>query len=257
MLQVIILGCGASIGVPVIGCDCSVCLSDSKYNKRTRSAIYINNENSQILVDFGFDIKYQLVREKISKLDCAILTHYHSDHVNGIDDLRVFSFAEKKPLKIYGDHISIGNLHKKFDYLFSTNSFMQGKIFETKNVDFFDKIKINTIEIQFFRQNHGPIDSLGLRIGDFVYSSDVINFPAESEKFLKNIKVWILDCMDFKSNQNHAGLDKVLEWREKYKPEQILLTNMRHTIDYHKIMDILPNNVKPLYDGYKFTLYTR
>lgn len=254
MLQVTILGCGASIGVPVIGCGCSVCLSDSKYNKRTRSAIYINDENSQILVDFGFDIKHQLVREKINKLDCAVLTHYHSDHVNGIDDLRIFSFMEKKALEIYTDENTAANLHKKFDYLFNSDLFVQGQIFKTKQVNFFDKIKINTIEIQFFRQNHGPIDSLGLRIGDFVYSPDVINFPPESEKFLQNIKIWILDCMDYTSNKNHAGLDKVLEWREKYKPEQILLTNMRHTIDYHEIIKILPDNVKPLYDGYKFNI---
>ncbi|MFV9856301.1 MAG: MBL fold metallo-hydrolase, partial [Rickettsia aeschlimannii] len=106
MLQVTILGCGASIGVPVIGCDCSTCTSLSKYNKRTRSAIYINDENSQILVDFGFDIRNQLLREKINKLDCAILTHYHSDHVNGIDDLRVFTFMQGKPFEIYTDHDS-------------------------------------------------------------------------------------------------------------------------------------------------------
>lgn len=254
MLQVTILGCGASIGVPVIGCGCSICLSNSKYNKRTRSAIYINDENSQILVDFGFDIKHQLVREKINKLDCAVLTHYHSDHVNGIDDLRIFSFMEKKALEIYTDENTAANLHKSFDYLFGYNSFMQGSVLETRNIDFFDKIKINTIEIQFFRQNHGPIDSLGLRIGDFVYSPDVINFPSESEKFLQNIKVWILDCMDYTSNKNHAGLNKVLEWQEKYKPEQILLTNMRHTIDYNEITKILPDNVKPLYDGYKFNI---
>lgn len=254
MLQVTILGCGASIGVPVIGCNCPVCLSDSKYNKRTRSAIYINDENSHILVDFGYDIKYQLVREKINAIDCAILTHYHSDHVNGIDDLRVFSFIEKKPLEIYTDHQTSTKLHDKFGYLFKPASVMPWQVLTTKAVDFFDKIKINTIEVQFFRQHHGYIDSLGLRIGDFVYSSDVSDFPPESEEYLKNIKIWVLDCMDYTSNKNHAGLNKVLEWREKYKPQQILLTNMRHTIDYYKIMEILPENVKPLYDGYKFTI---
>ncbi|ADE30450.1 MBL fold metallo-hydrolase [Rickettsia prowazekii] len=247
MLQVTVLGCGASIGVPVIGCECSTCTSPSKYNKRTRSAIYINDENSQILVDFGFDIRNQLLREKINKLDCAILTHGHSDHVNGIDDLRVFTFMQDKPFEIYTDYNSVAQLHAKFDYLFNLC-----KLLATKSINFFDKIKINTIEVQFFRQHHGPIDSLGLRIGDFVYSPDVIGFPPESEKFLKDIKIWILDCMDYRSNPNHAGLDKVLAWREKYNPEEILLTNMRHTIDYHEIKKVLPNNVKPLYDGYKF-----
>lgn len=254
MLQVTILGCGASIGVPVIGCDCGVCLSSSKYNKRTRSAIYINDENTQILVDFGYDIKYQLVREKIKALDCAILTHDHSDHVNGIDDLRIFSFIQHKPLEIYTDHNSAGTLNKKYNYLFDAKLFKLGQMLSMKPINFFDKVKIKSIEIQFFRQHHGYIDSLGLRIGDFVYSSDVSDFPLESEKFLKDIKIWIIDCMDYTSNENHAGLDKVLEWNEIYKPQQILLTNMRHEIDYHKITEILPGNIKPLYDGYKFTV---
>ncbi|WP_253308356.1 MULTISPECIES: MBL fold metallo-hydrolase [unclassified Rickettsia] len=248
MLQVTILGCGASIGVPVIGCDCNVCLSSSNYNKRTRSAIYINDENSQILVDFGYDIKYQLVREKIKALDAAILTHDHSDHVNGIDDLRVFSFIQNKPLEIFTDNATSMVLHKRYEYLFTTGQLI------TKPIDFFEKIKIKTIEIQFFKQYHGAINSLGLRIGNFVYSCDVSDFPPEAKEFLKDIKIWVIDCMDYTSNINHAGLDKVLEWNEIYKPGQILLTNMRHEIDYHKITEILPSNIKPLYDGYKFTI---
>jgi phosphoribosyl 1,2-cyclic phosphate phosphodiesterase len=113
---------------------------------------------------------------------------------------------------------------------------------------------VGSLNVQLFRQHHGLIDSLGIRIGDFVYSSDVADFPEESKPCLSNIKVWILDCLDYKSNKSHAGLDKILEWNMQYSPEQILLTNMHHNIDYHTISEQLPKNIAPLYDGYKFNV---
>ena len=110
------------------------------------------------------------------------------------------------------------------------------------------------MDLQFFRQHHGSIDSLGIRIDDFVYSSDVADFPKESEQFLRSAEVWVLDCVSYVSNSRHAGLDKVLQWYEEYKPKQILLTNMDHLVNYHEILKVLPSNIKPLYDGYKFVV---
>jgi len=248
MLQITVLGCGSSLGVPVIGCDCNICHSSSSYNKRTRSTIYIDNGESKVLIDFGFDIKDQLIRENIKILDGAILSHDHSDHTCGIDNLRMFPFIQKKPLEIFTDKITAEALENRYSYLFAPTKLV------TRPVDFFAKFKIKTLNVQFFRQNHGAIDSIGVRIDDFVYSSDVSAFPQESRIFLKNIKVWILDCMSYTSNAMHSGLDKVLEWNEEYQPEQILLTNMNHYIDYHEISTKLPSNIKPLYDGYKFVV---
>lgn len=248
MLNVTILGCGSSLGVPVIGCNCNICNSASQYNKRTRSSIFISDENSNILVDFGFDIKDQLIREGINRLDGAILTHNHADHVSGIDNLRVFPQIQKKPLAIFTDYQTASLVENRYNYLFNPNNLV------IRPVDFFAKFMIGSLTIQLFKQYHGAINSLGIRIGDFIYSSDVVDFPDESKQFLFNSKVWILDCLDYKSNHAHAGLDKILLWNEQYKPGQIFLTNMRHTIDYDKILAELPDNIAPLYDGYKFTI---
>jgi len=248
MLNVTVLGCGSSLGVPVIGCDCNTCTSDSSYNKRTRSSIYIDDGTSQILIDFGFDIKDQLIREKIRKVDAAILTHYHADHFSGIDTLRVFPFLQGRPLEVFSDKKSILRIETCHNYLFAPDKLI------AKSIDFFAKLKVKTMDLQFFRQEHGSIDSLGIRVGDFVYSSDVSDFPEESKQYLYNINVWVLDCVAYQSNNRHAGLDKVLQWYEQYKPKQILLTNMDHLVNYHEILEILPSNIKPLYDGYKFTV---
>ncbi|WPY01067.1 MBL fold metallo-hydrolase [Candidatus Trichorickettsia mobilis] len=246
MFQVTVLGCGGSVGVPMIGCSCKVCKSNSLYNKRTRSAIFISDENSNILVDFGFDIKDQIVQAEINKLDGAILTHDHADHVAGIDNLRLFTRIQQRPLNIYTDYTTAAAVEHRYQYLFTNKQLIMNSI------GFFDKLNIGNLSLQLFRQHHGSIDSIGIRIKNFVYSSDIVDFPVESKQYLYNIEIWVLDCTGDQSSKTHAGLDKILQWNEEYQPQQIFLTNMQHTIDYHEISTRLPKNIRPLYDGYKF-----
>lgn len=269
MLTITILGCGPSLGVPIIGCKCAVCKSEISYNKRSRSAIFITDNTQQILIDFGPDIRNQLLKANINKLDLAILTHAHNDHLAGMDDLRVFPFNQKHTLNIVTDQSTAAFVENQYKYLFKQN------VMRMNAIDFFDKITLcnhsiikfsehqkkheiqintQTLDIQFFKQNHGIMNSLGIRIGNFVYSTDVIDFPEESYKFLYNIKTWILDCGSYISNNVHAGLDKVLQWNKLFKPQQILLTNMNHEIDYHQITQHLPSNISPLYDGYELNI---
>lgn len=248
MLEIDILGCGSSLGVPVIGCKCKVCKSDSIYNKRLRSSIIIKKAETKILVDFGFNIKEQLIRANIDNLDAAILTHDHADHVSGMDDLRVFSFINGKPLDIFVEETIAPTIFHRYEYLFKANRLKMNLI---KN---FQELVIGNIKLQFFLQIHGAIQSLGIRVDDFAYSCDVSAIVPESEKYLYNLNSWIVDCIDYDPNANHAGLSTIMEWDKKYKPEKIYLTNMSHKIDYHKIITELPKHIAPLYDGFKIGL---
>lgn len=243
MLNVNILGCGSSIGVPVIGCTCNVCKSDSDYNKRLRSSIIINKNETKVLIDFGFNIKEQLLKTDIYHLDGAILTHDHADHVSGIDELRVFYYIHGKPLDIFVSESISQSVLSRHSYLFN-----EGKL-KLNIVKEVSEIQIKNMKLQLFPQIHGPIKSLGIRVDDFVYSCDVSDIPAESEKYLKNMKAWVVDCMDYKSNFAHAGLERVLEWDEKYRAGTVYLTNMNHNIDYHKIIGELPLHIRPCFDG--------
>ncbi len=243
MLKVTILGCGSSCGVPVIGCKCNVCKSDSPYNKRRSSSILIESKLTKILVDFGFDIKNQLIDAGVDGLDAAILTHDHADHVSGIDHLRIFKWITGEPLKVVTDLGSAAKLRERYDYLFNNDQLV---INEVKHYSFY---KIKDIEIQFFWQEHSDIGSLGLRINNFVYSCDVSDFAEESHKFLQDVDCWVLDCCGMLSSFAHAGLDKVLKWNELFKPKRVYLTSMRDEIDYFEIHKYLPNHIKPCYDG--------
>lgn len=244
-----ILGCGSSAGVPVIACDCFVCSAVLKRNKRTRCSLLFSsmrrNSPVNILVDFGFDIKDQLVRAKLRHLNAAILTHYHADHACGVDHLKIFSFLQKQPIDIFTDEETAKKLYDYNSYLFKMNNL------RLRVVDFYEKILIDSVKIQLFKQDHGTIPSIGVKINDFVYSSDVVDFPPESHIYLERAKQWVVDCISYNSTVNHAGLDKILLWQEKYKPEKIFLTNMSHKLDYYELQKDLPKNIIPLYDGYK------
>ena len=248
MLEANILGCGSSFGVPVVGCKCLVCKSDSKYNKRLRSSIIINHNETKILVDSGFDIKKQLINAEIDYLDAAVLTHAHADHISGIDELRIFFYIHGKPLDLFVPEAIFSYVVSTYSYLFDKK---QLKINVIKD---FETVKIKNAVLQFFPQIHGSIQSLGIRAQDFVYSCDISAIPLESEKYLSNINVWVIDCMSYKPTVNHAGLETVLEWNKKYKPQKIYLTNMSHNIDYHQIVTELPSHITPLYDGFKIKL---
>lgn len=247
MVKVTVLGCGASLGVPIVGCDCKVCSSDSPYNKRTRSSLLLTNEGKNVLIDFGLDIRSQLLRENVKMLDSAILTHDHADHVCGIDDLRVFRRNRGSALPIYTDADTADILRKRYSYMLDEDHI------EPRNLEDFEcKQTLAGIDIQFFRQNHRNIDSLGIRIGNFVYSNDVIKYYDESKPYLENAEILLIDCIDFQSTDAHFGLDDVLKIVETYKPKQTYLINMSHTIDYFEIQKQLPEHIKPAYDGLSF-----
>jgi phosphoribosyl 1,2-cyclic phosphate phosphodiesterase len=244
MIEIKVLGCGSSLGVPVIGCNCNVCVSDSPYNKRLRSSLLISYLDKNILIDFGQDVRQQLLRENIKKIDSAILTHIHSDHVSGIDDLRPFHMVNKlPPVDIYSDNFTFELFKNRFPYLDKSEYF--NKII----IDSYEERLINDVKFQFFKQDHGTMDSMGFRICNFAYANDLINFYQESEKYLYNLEILIIDCISYESTNTHSGLSKILKWNEQFSPKRIYLTNMSHRIDYFDIQKILPNNIMPLFDG--------
>ncbi len=256
-MQVTILGCGYSIGVPVIGCDCKVCSSEIELNKRGRCSILLEDEKKNLLIDFGPDLRAQLLREKVKNIDASLLTHAHADHMHGVDDLKVFSHNNELPLEVYGDVETLKELSHRFSYMFQ--SWQGGEKhnpprLEAKEVAPRGKANIAGFELELFQLDHGFMYSLGFKINDFAYVNDVKRIPAETEEYLYNLETLVIDCVDYYDTRAHSGLSTVLAWIEKFKPAKVYLTNMGHNIDYYEIQKELPSNVSPAYDGMKINV---
>ena len=95
-MELIILGCGSSLGSPWISNYWGNCDKNNKFNQRTRCSVFIKKGNLSILIDTSPDIKEQFLKNKIRDLDCVLYTHEHADQTSGIFELRPFFWKYKK-----------------------------------------------------------------------------------------------------------------------------------------------------------------
>jgi phosphoribosyl 1,2-cyclic phosphate phosphodiesterase len=254
-ITITILGCGASGGVPLIGCQCAVCTSNNPKNKRTRASVLVEQGGSRVLIDSSPDLRQQALREGISTVDAILYTHDHADHTHGIDDARSFNFHRKGPLPVYGTEKLIDGLKARFGYAFGAPAGPDGVWFkpslEPQVIKEKGYFSVGDMSILSFLQHHGKVSSLGYRIGNFAYSTDVHNFPDESLQLLEKLDVWVVDCLRYTEAPTHAHLEKTLGWIERLKPRLSILTHMAHELEYETLCRELPDNVIPAYDGMK------
>jgi len=254
-MRVTILGCGASGGVPLIGCQCEVCQSDNLKNTRTRASILIEKGSTALLVDMSPDLRQQALRHKIHSINAVLMTHAHADHCHGIDDVRAFNFHANQPLDLYAHPETLEELKRCFHYAFREAPSHPGwyrPAFTTHEIpdDYVTEVAVSEeLKLTIFRQIHGQTFSLGLRIGDFAYSTDVNVFPDAVHAQLEGLDTWVIDCLRYKPAPTHAHLDLTLEWITRFKPRRAILTHMGHELEYDALSHSLPPHVQPAYDG--------
>lgn len=251
MIKCTILGCGGSMGVPQVACSCYVCKSDAPRNKRTRASILIESENCKILIDASPDLRQHALKYNITNLDAVIFTHAHSDHFSGLDELKPIYLAHNfKPIQTYATEKTYMDIKKGFNYAFSGNSEIYKPFLAENIIQESDVIKIKDIEIQVFPQEHGAnMTVLGIKVGDFVYSTDVNSFPEKSKKHLENLDVWVVDCLRYHYAPTHSCYEQTMDWIDQYKPKRAYLTHMAHEIEYDEMNRITPEHISPAHDG--------
>lgn len=251
-LTITLLGTGASAGVPLVGCDCAVCLSDNPKNKRLRSSLLVEAEGTRILIDTSPDLRQQCLNINLTTVDAILYTHAHADHTHGMDDVRSLNYHRRAPIPAYADEPTLNELQGRFDYAFKPPIPEYGwfrPCLEAKPITAGKPFNVNGITIYPFLQYHGKVDSLGFRIGNFVYSTDVKSFPETSLSYLENMELWVVDCLRHDNAPTHAHLPLSLEWIEEFQPSRAVLTHMSHEFDYDRLQKATPNQVTPGYDG--------
>jgi phosphoribosyl 1,2-cyclic phosphate phosphodiesterase len=251
-MKITMLGCGNSSGVPIIGCDCPTCSSDNPKNNRTRVSVYVETEQAKLLIDTSPDLRAQALRHNIRHVDAVLYTHDHADHVHGIDDVRSYNYMTNQPLPVYGDEVNMRQIEARFPYAFlerTQANWLRPALIAHHLPKLAGSFEVNGQKIIYFEQIHGKIKSLGYRIGDFAYSTDVNILPEESLSALEGVKIWIVDCLRYEPAHSHSYLENTLAWIKRIQPKRAVLTHMSHEIEYEAIKAQLPEGVEPGYDG--------
>jgi len=254
-MKITILGSGSAYGVPFVGGDWGNCDPSNSKNRRTTPSILIEDNGSKLLVDMGPDFKEHSITHQIRDLDGVIFTHAHADHIMGMYNLPIFmKYYQDQNLPLYADRFTRREIEKVFWYMFdpAINVEYSGPGRPLwHEVKHYYPLQVGNITVDIFLQNHGGrFKSLGLRVGDFAYSTDVSSFPEESLPYLQGLDVWVVDCnCEEAKDSSHSNLEQDLRWVDEFKPKQTYLTHLDYTVDYDTLSAKLPDNMALAYDG--------
>lgn len=249
------LGTGTSVGVPMIGCKCNVCQSTNPLNHRYRCAAIIRTPTGNILIDTPPELRLQLLRERIDLVHAVLFTHYHADHLFGLDDLRPIPFALGGPVPLFCTQDVEAKIRTVFSYAFGAPAekpvfgYLPRLIFERIDGSPFNVLGEQVTPIPLV---HGPFDVLGFRIGNMAYCTDVSEIPPKSWSLLEGLEVLVLDALRERPHPTHFSVDQALQVIEQLKPQRAFLTHMSHEVEHETTNARLPKNVELAYDGLTF-----
>ena len=240
----------------MLGCDCHVCTSKNPRNHRFRCSVLIGTPRGNILIDTTPEVRLQLLREDVKLVHAVVYTHYHVDHLFGLDDLRIFPVKLNGPLPIYCSDEVEAIIRQAFAYVFDpANDLLPvGMVprLELTRIDErpFDVLGERLIPIPL---RHGKFNVLGFRVGNVAYCTDVSYIPDQSWPLLEGLDVFVIDALrPGKPHLSHFSLEQALEAIARVKPRQAYLTHMAHTMEYDELMRTLPPGVEPAFDGLHF-----
>lgn len=246
-MEVEFLGTGTSTGVPQIGCKCEVCTSQNDKDKRLRTSIIVRTEGKNILIDCGPDFRAQMLNASSSKLDCALLTHSHYDHVGGMDDLRPYCKHDSFP--IYCQRDVINDIKTRIPYCFREKLYPGVPTFHLNEIELED-FEIDGIKITPLKINHYKLQILGFKIGNFAYITDAKDIPQDTMSKLKGIDTMVINALRKAPHISHMSLSECMEVVKIIKPKNVYLTHISHDLGLHEEIErSLPENMHLAYDG--------
>lgn len=246
-MKITFLGTGTSTGVPEVGCDCVVCKSEDKKDKRLRSSVLIEENDTRILIDATPDFREQMMNLPFRKIDGVLISHEHYDHVGGLDDLR--SFGRFGEIDIYAERNVGEALMSRIPYCFASKKYAGVPNLKIAEIDC-TPFKIEGIEIIPIRVMHYKLPILGFRIGGFAYLTDVKTVPIEELEKLRGLDVLVVSALRKTEHISHQTLDEAIELINKIEPKRAFLTHLSHQMGLHNVVEKeLDDGISIAYDG--------
>ncbi|MDD3837722.1 MAG: MBL fold metallo-hydrolase [Phenylobacterium sp.] len=259
LLEVTILGCGSSGGVPRADGDWGACDPSEPKNTRSRCSLLVRRraeqgtEETTVLVDASPDLRLQTAAARVRRLDALLLSHDHADQTHGIDDVRAFFIRQRARIHCLMDAATRDSMLRRFGYIFESEggypAICEARDLPAHGPTWMLDGPSGAIPVATFDQDHGGVRSVGFRFGGVAYSSDVVGLDEAAFETLAGVEVWIVDALRWRPHPTHAHVERALEWIARVKPQRAILTNLHIDLDYNDLKAQLPQGVEPAYDG--------
>jgi phosphoribosyl 1,2-cyclic phosphate phosphodiesterase len=252
-MRLTFLGTGTSFGVPQIGCSCAVCHSTDPRDRRTRSGAVLDVRGTRILIDTPPELRLQLLAQGITQVDAVVYTHEHADHINGIDDLRIFSVRRPQPLPIYGPAETLERIRTSFNYIFDDSVLPYEGTSKPRlslhPVDPGRMVSVAGVEVLPLAFHHGHLRVFGYRFGRLAYITDVKEIPLSSHEQLRGLDVLVLNALWWRPHPTHLSIPEAVETARLLGAKRTYLTHLTHETGHADLAGKLPAGVFPAYDG--------
>jgi len=253
-LSIEFLGTGTSSGVPMIACDCEVCRSADQKDKRLRSSILVQSQETSIVVDTTPDFRYQMLRINNRKLDAVLYTHPHKDHLAGLDDIRAYNYFTRKPMNIYANTLTEEALRRDYYYAFSDTRYSGVPELHLITIDN-NPFLVGDIPVVPVEVLHHKMPVLGFRFGDFTYITDANKIEDREKEKIKGSKILVLNALRKQAHLSHFTLQEAVDLATELEVPQVYFTHISHQLGKHTAINAeLPEHMQLAYDGLKLEL---
>lgn len=243
------MGTGTSSGVPMIACDCEVCQSTDKKDTRLRSSIMVESDTTRIIVDTGPDFRYQMLREKVKKIDAVLFTHPHRDHIAGLDDIRAFNFFQKTTIPVYANQMTEEAIRRDFYYAFDHRNIPglpQMNLVSISDSPFI----VGDITVTPIWVMHMNMPVLGFRFGNYTYITDANFIHADSMEKIRGSQAITLNALRQEKHISHFTLSEAIDIVQELQVPQAYFTHISHQLGLHQVISAqLPQGMELAYDG--------
>ncbi|NDA61824.1 MAG: MBL fold metallo-hydrolase [Chitinophagia bacterium] len=248
------LGTGTSSGVPMIGCDCSVCSSTDEKDNRLRSSIRVSTATTTLVIDTTPDFRYQMLRSKTRELDAILYTHPHKDHIAGLDDIRAYNYFNKKAMPLYANSLTEEALRRDYYYAFSDLTYPgipEIRIIPIDNRSFIvGDIPVQPVEVW---HHHMPV--LGFRMGNVTYITDANRIENDQLEYIRGSQVLIINALRKEKHISHFTLQEAVDLAQSLKIPEVYFTHISHQLGLHASINAeLPEGIQLAYDGLSLTI---
>lgn len=253
-IRVTFLGTGTSSGVPMIACDCSVCLSGDPQDNRLRSSVMIESDTTRFVIDTTPDFRYQMLRLKVRHLDAVLFTHPHKDHIAGLDDIRAFNFFTQAPMDLYANYLTEEALRRDFYYAFSDTKYPGVPELNLHSIDQ-NPFMIGDIPIVPIEVWHLKMPVLGFRIGNFTYITDANHIEDDEKEKIRGSSVLVLNALRKEKHISHFNLQEAIDLVRELGVPKAYFTHISHQLGLHETINReLPEGIELAYDGLTITV---